>query len=102
MKNFITCLLNRINSFLFQFSDRKFVHRDLASRNCLLDHHGQVKIADFGLSQKVYLQEYYRGDEQVLFLEVLSFYQELMLCSKEILINYFDFCRTPYLFVGCL
>ena len=75
MKNFITCLLNRINSFLFQFSDRKFVHRDLASRNCLLDHHGQVKIADFGLSQKVYLQEYYRGDEQVLFLKIITFFK---------------------------
>ena len=29
-----------------------------------------MKIADFGLSQKVYLQEYYRGDEQVLFLKI--------------------------------
>jgi serine/threonine protein kinase len=64
---------NQINLFSFQFSDRKFVHRDLASRNCLLDHHGQVKIADFGLSQKVYLQEYYRGDEQVLFVKITTF-----------------------------
>ena len=45
-------------------SDRKFVHRDLASRNCLMDNYGNVKIADFGLSQKIYLQDYYRGDEQ--------------------------------------
>ena len=41
-------------------SDKKFVHRDLASRNCLMDNYGNVKIADFGLSQKIYLQDYYR------------------------------------------
>uniref|UniRef100_A0A0K2T6A4 receptor protein-tyrosine kinase n=1 Tax=Lepeophtheirus salmonis TaxID=72036 RepID=A0A0K2T6A4_LEPSM len=43
-------------------SDRKYVHRDLASRNCLIDQSGTVKIADFGLSQRVSLQEYFRGD----------------------------------------
>ena len=51
-------------NFQVYLSECKFVHRDLASRNCLLDHHGSVKIADFGLSQKTYLQEYYRGDDQ--------------------------------------
>ncbi|XP_022205112.1 tyrosine-protein kinase transmembrane receptor Ror2 [Nilaparvata lugens] len=44
-------------------SDRKFVHRDLATRNCLIDDTMVVKIADFGLSQKMYLQDYYKGDE---------------------------------------
>ncbi|KAL1130277.1 hypothetical protein AAG570_013215 [Ranatra chinensis] len=44
-------------------SDRKFVHRDLATRNCLIDDNMVVKIADFGLSQKMYLQDYYKGDE---------------------------------------
>ena len=44
-------------------SDRKFVHRDLATRNCLINDEMVVKIADFGLSQKIYLQDYYKGDE---------------------------------------
>ena len=28
-----------------------------------MDHKNGVKIADFGLSQKMFLQDYYRGDE---------------------------------------
>jgi len=44
-------------------SDRKFVHRDLATRNCLIDENMTVKIADFGLSQKIYLQDYYKGQD---------------------------------------
>lgn len=44
-------------------SERKFVHRDLATRNCLIDDNMVVKIADFGLSHKIYLQDYYKGDE---------------------------------------
>eukprot|EP00090_Calanus_glacialis_P001913 TRINITY_DN11429_c0_g1_i1.p1 TRINITY_DN11429_c0_g1~~TRINITY_DN11429_c0_g1_i1.p1 ORF type:complete len:925 (-),score=149.21 TRINITY_DN11429_c0_g1_i1:197-2971(-) len=48
---------------LVYLGDRKFVHRDLASRNCLMDQNHVVKIADFGLSQKMFLQDYYRGDD---------------------------------------
>ncbi|CAD5225931.1 unnamed protein product [Bursaphelenchus okinawaensis] len=32
---------------------QKCLHRDLASRNCLISSRGQIKIADFGLSQMV-------------------------------------------------
>lgn len=32
---------------------KKYIHRDLACRNCLLDSNSRVKIADFGLCRKV-------------------------------------------------
>ena len=47
-------IAKQVCSGMVYLSDRKFVHRDLASRNCLLDANGSCKIADFGLSQRVY------------------------------------------------
>ena len=37
-----------------------FVHRDLATRNCLVGPAYQVKIADFGMSRHLYSKQYYR------------------------------------------
>ncbi|GFY53851.1 tyrosine-protein kinase transmembrane receptor Ror2 [Trichonephila inaurata madagascariensis] len=44
-------------------SERKFVHRDLATRNCLVSEDMVVKISDFGLSQKIYTANYYKGND---------------------------------------
>ncbi|XP_062334499.1 muscle, skeletal receptor tyrosine-protein kinase [Osmerus eperlanus] len=44
-------------------SERKFVHRDLATRNCLVGQEMVVKIADFGLSRNIYSADYYKANE---------------------------------------
>ncbi|XP_025773089.1 epithelial discoidin domain-containing receptor 1 isoform X3 [Herpailurus yagouaroundi] len=37
-----------------------FVHRDLATRNCLVGENFTIKIADFGMSRNLYAGDYYR------------------------------------------
>lgn len=41
-------------------SSQRFVHRDLATRNCLVGEGLIVKIGDFGMSRDVYSTDYYR------------------------------------------
>lgn len=53
----------QIANGMVYLSERKFVHRDLATRNCLINEDMVVKIADFGLSHKIYMQDYYKGGE---------------------------------------
>ena len=46
---------------------RHFVHRDLATRNCLINEKLLVKISDFGLSKDIYCKDYYKlGEKSVL------------------------------------
>ncbi|ALC40803.1 Nrk [Drosophila busckii] len=56
-------MASHVASGMLYLAERKFVHRDLATRNCLINEQMVVKIADFGLSHKIYLQDYYKGDE---------------------------------------
>ena len=44
----------------------RFVHRDLATRNCLVGANYLVKIADFGMSRSLYSSDYYQIRGRVL------------------------------------
>lgn len=41
-------------------ASQKFVHRDLACRNCLVGENFIVKISDFGMSRDVHERDYYK------------------------------------------
>lgn len=50
----------QISSGMHYLGSRKFVHRDLATRNCLVGKDFVVKISDFGMSRRLYESAYYR------------------------------------------
>lgn len=99
-------IAQQIAAGMVYLSERKFVHRDLATRNCLIDNQMVVKIADFGLSHKIYLQDYYKGDEHdaipIRWMPLESILYNKYTCESDVwafgvcLWEIFSFALQPY------
>lgn len=53
-------ICKQVSSGMAYLESKNHIHRDLASRNCLVSSGMIVKIADFGMSQNLYTKDYYR------------------------------------------
>ncbi|XP_051916814.1 NT-3 growth factor receptor-like [Hippocampus zosterae] len=53
-------IASQISAGMIYLASQHFVHRDLATRNCLVGNALQVKIGDFGMSRDIYSTDYYR------------------------------------------
>ncbi|KAL9975885.1 hypothetical protein ACROYT_G013101 [Oculina patagonica] len=56
----LTSMALDITSGLAYLADMKFVHRDLALRNCMVGSGYVVKLGDFGMARAMYDSDYYR------------------------------------------
>ncbi|XP_064839903.1 NT-3 growth factor receptor-like [Oncorhynchus masou masou] len=53
-------IATQISAGIVYLASQHFVHRDLATRNCLVGNGLLVKIGDFGMSRDIYSTDYYR------------------------------------------
>ena len=55
----LTNMSAQIATAMAYLSSHNFIHRDLATRNCLVGSNLQIKVADFGMSRSLYKSHYY-------------------------------------------
>ena len=88
-------------------AELKYIHRDIASRNCLVNTHMVVKIGDFGLSRDLSSMDYYRVGGTQACLPVRWMPPEALLFGKfttqsdvwsfgVLMWEIFTFGRRPY------
>ena len=91
-------MITQIAEGMTYLSTQRFVHRDLACRNCLVGYDLVVKIADFGMSRDVYTCDYYKVSK--LFLNLCKNYTNfstLLFILK--MFNYYNLMKTKHFFI---
>ena len=78
---FLSIALQMANGLVY-LAKLKFVHRDIAARNCLVDSNFTVKIADFGMSREISNMDYYRIGSNKACLPVRWMPPEALLYGK--------------------
>jgi serine/threonine protein kinase len=68
----LTSMAYDVVKALEYLSEQKYVHRDIAFRNCLVNSSRTLKLADFGMSRPMFECDYYRASKKCKWEEQLS------------------------------
>ena len=80
----LTSMALDVSRGLSYLAELKYVHRDVACRNCLVNSSRVVKLADFGMTRPMYENDYYRFSRKGMAYK--NMYIEMLHALKEMYI----------------